>query len=90
MEMPDQVRRTWRAKWLRLHAIYVPIMVGIPTLLEFGDTTALFAHKAEKVVTLLTITDVYVFGLAIMMYTYLRKLVSRVEYDIEQDKVILH
>ena len=87
--MPDDMKRTWCAKWYRLYGVYVPTMIAIPCVLEFADMTALFAHKAEKVVTLLTIIDCYTVGMSFMLYSFLKKLVSRIEYDTETQKVLI-
>lgn len=89
MEMPDDVKRTWRAKWLRLYGVYVPTMIAIPCMLEFADMTALFAHKADKVTMLLTAVDCYTVGMSFMLYFFLKKMVSRVEYDTETQKVMV-
>ena len=62
-------------------------MVGIPLLLEFGDMQALFGLKADKMVMILTGVDIYTVGMSFMLYMYLRKLVSKIEYDCETGKV---
>mmetsp|Transcript_23198 Transcript_23198/g.30965 ORF Transcript_23198/g.30965 Transcript_23198/m.30965 type:complete len:195 (+) Transcript_23198:754-1338(+) len=88
-EMPDAQKRVWRGRILRLYAIYMPFMVGTPLLLEFGDLEALFAEKAEKMVMILTCADVYTVGMSFMFYMYMRKLVSKIEYNHETDIVTI-
>ena len=89
MEMPDDVKKTWRAKWIRLYGVYVPTMVAIPCVMEFADMTALFAEKADRVVMVLTLIDCYTVGMSFMLYSFLKKLVTRVEYDTETQKVLV-
>ena len=40
-------------------------------------------------VMILTGVDIYTVGMSFMLYTYLRKLVSKIEYDCETEKVTI-
>ena len=69
--------------------MYLPSMVGIPLFLEFADLDAIYGEKATLIMNLLSGVDLTIFGLSIMLYTYMKSLVTRIEYNSETDEVIV-
>jgi hypothetical protein len=88
-EVPSTIKNQWVRKKLMLYTVNVPAMLGIPAFMEFADIGAIYAERADTVMAVLSVVDLGFVGISYMTYTFLQKLVTKIEYNHETDKVML-
>ena len=88
--MPQQVSSEWSRKKFVFFGVMVPAMVGIPLFLELCDIEAIYEDRASLVTQLLSGIDMLFFVYACYYYPFMKKLVTRIDYNIEEDKINVH
>ena len=86
-EVPDSLKNAWKRKKMMLYCVNVPAMIGIPCFIEFADLEARYAEKAELIMALLSSVDLIFFFKSYFIYTFMQKLVTKITYNVETDKV---
>ena len=61
--------------------VNMPIVIGIPTFLELVDVAAINPEKAGIATALLTVADLFFFVRSYFLYSYLRKMVTKISYN---------
>ena len=69
--------------------VNMPIVIGIPMFLELVDVAAINPEKAGIATALLTVADLFFFVRSYFLYSYLRKMVTKISYNPETDKLTL-
>ena len=63
-------------------------MIGIPAFMEFADIASIYAERADTIMALLSVIDLVFVVKSYMLYTFLQKLVTKVEYNHETEKLM--
>jgi len=79
---------SWRRKKLTLYCLNLPAMISIPAFIEFADLETIYAERAETVMLALSCIDMVFFVKSYILYQFLQKLVTKITYDSESDKLI--
>ena len=89
-EVPPPVSKEWTRKKLVFYGVMIPAMVAIPVFLEFADIEAIYNEKAWLVTQMLSTIDLLFFMCACYYYPFMKKLVTKIDYDVKEDKLHVH
>lgn len=88
-DIPGSMERAWSRKRATLFFVNLPMMIGIPAFMEFVDIQAKYGERADLVMGIFTAIDVIFCVKTYLLYHFLQKLVSEIEYDSVEDKVTI-
>ena len=86
-EIPVGIKNQWMRKKLTFYGINVPAMIGIPCFMEFADIEGIYAERADLVMGVLSMVDLIFVIKSYILYQFLQKLVTKVEYNHETEKI---
>ena len=65
----------------------VPMMIGVPCWIEFGNFAETVAEKADKAINMLIMCDLFLVFNSFILYAVLQKICTKISYLPEEDKI---
>ena len=63
------------------------MMMGIPCWIEFGNFAEVVAEKADKVINMLMVCDLFLVFNSFILYSVLQKICTKISYLPDEDRI---